>query len=297
MQLAEHKSAMRTRPMVQLLNFDLDHNNTLLKSDRVKVLNVNNIEHGIKEAKVLVFLAESHLVAASKIIHTLVKRNSLAALLIYFRSNQAWVLQESMAQAKVRTLKHTHVHNDNKVRQRVLRAWANGEQSSLIADASVDDTRLLIKLCSMDVITVPMSELKSLAKLNPREWSNLEVSQSGSHIYWPCADLHVDVEGLRSLADPEYRRKANQEKLIHDSAFGRAVAQLRTETKLTQVGISGISDRQIRRIESGESISAAAVANLARAHNMDTNEYMHRIARIIHSLNPDIAPAIPGTRK
>jgi transcriptional regulator with XRE-family HTH domain len=57
-----------------------------------------------------------------------------------------------------------------------------------------------------------------------------------------------------------------------DCLFGAAIAKLRTAKGLKQSEITGLSERQVRRIEKGEGTTYESLRRLAAAHGMDTRE-------------------------
>ena len=61
--------------------------------------------------------------------------------------------------------------------------------------------------------------------------------------------------------------------------MGRAIKAFRTEDKLRQRDIEGISTRQVRRIEKGEVRPRTdTLRHFARAHGLSLNEYLNRLA-------------------
>jgi hypothetical protein len=69
--------------------------------------------------------------------------------------------------------------------------------------------------------------------------------------------------------------------LIHedDTYFGCA--------GILQSRVEELTERQLRRIERGECrATAAAIAALAKAHDLDANAYMERLARVMPPSQP-----------
>jgi hypothetical protein len=67
-------------------------------------------------------------------------------------------------------------------------------------------------------------------------------------------------------------------KATHDRRYGAAIAKLRTAKGLKQSEITGLSERQVRRIEKGEGTTYESLRRLAAAHQMDTSEYLRQVA-------------------
>ncbi|MGB2924047.1 MAG: helix-turn-helix transcriptional regulator, partial [Limnothrix sp.] len=53
-----------------------------------------------------------------------------------------------------------------------------------------------------------------------------------------------------------------------------AIATFRKQSKLRQSDIDGVSSRQISRIENGESTKLETLELLAKAHNLEINDYL-----------------------
>jgi hypothetical protein len=61
------------------------------------------------------------------------------------------------------------------------------------------------------------------------------------------------------------------------------VRKVREEAGLKLSDISGISEKQLRRIESGECrLTSNAIGALSQAHKLAANEYMKKLAEKLH---------------
>lgn len=153
----------------------------------------------------------------------------------------------------------------------------------MIANATVIDDRLIVISCEPETYEIGFDALPSLRKLSSNERSDFGVSADGSYIYWPGADIHLDIDAIRNVLDPNWRDEAAAKRLEHDASYGHAIAELRKESGLRQSDIPGLSERRVRRIESGEGLTAAALRFLAVAHKMDLDEYLTALANIASS--------------
>ena len=62
--------------------------------------------------------------------------------------------------------------------------------------------------------------------------------------------------------------------------YGAAIRKVREEAGISQSKIEGLTERQLRRIEQGECrATRTALAALAKAHGLDANAYMERLAK------------------
>ena len=97
---------------------------------------------------------------------------------------------------------------------------------------------------------------------------------------WPGADVHLDLEAVRIALDPNARDRALRRRIVHDRRFGLAVAKLREAKRLRQSDVSGVSARQLRRIEAGEFMPRVdTLKKMAAAHRMKLPEYLDAVAQ------------------
>jgi hypothetical protein len=205
------------------------------------------------------------------------QHHRLRALLIR-EDTDTKVLPQLMDRANVRTLRNTLVHSGHDVPRRVLMAWQQNAQHELIATAYVVGDFLMAISCALDVIEVPFDATSALRSIPDKERSHFTISSEGSYIHWPQPDVHLDLDALRCAIDPGYREQRAAEALLYDRRFGEAVAALRKAHGLRQSDISGISERQVRRIEQGERPTSRAIGILAENHGLSAKEYLEAVA-------------------
>ena len=165
---------------------------------------------------------------------------------------------------------------------RIIKAWQSGSQHDLIARAIMADDYLLVMNCALESFQIRFDDLPALKKLSIKERSKFKVSDSGSYIYWPSGDIHLNIDSIRYVTDENWRKKFDLERIIHNKNFGRAIASVRQQHGLDKTSIHGLSDRQLRRIENeGARPGIETLTTLARAHKMDVNIYLNEIANHI----------------
>ena len=96
-------------------------------------------------------------------------------------------------------------------------------------------------------------------------------------------DLHLDIDGIRQLIEPDYRQQLVLERIRNDKCFGMAVAEVRSKYGLRQADIDGLSERQLRRIEDGARPRVKTLEKLSSAHGLDTNAYLNEVAEAIQA--------------
>jgi hypothetical protein len=120
--------------------------------------------------------------------------------------------------------------------------------------------------------------MPALKKVQPQDRESFELAEDGSFIHWPSADIHLDLDAIRAAIDPKWRKKSERVRQTHGRLYGRAIAALRRERGLTQTGIAGVSERQLRRIEESGAVSVRTMELLARAHQMTLSDYLDAVA-------------------
>lgn len=180
------------------------------------------------------------------------------------------------------------------VPERVINAWADDSQQVLIADAMVTTETLSVRNCALEKIEVPIAAIPALEKIHPEERGKFEITDGGSFIHWTDGDIDLDFDSLRYIADPEWQKKCDAERVLAEQGFGYAVKGIRELNNLTQAEIearTGISERQLRRYETeGIKPRLSSLEKLAQAHGVSLNDYLDRLARAV---NGPVAVIIP----
>jgi hypothetical protein len=182
-------------------------------------------------------------------------------------------------------MKNTIVYTDSEIPKRVLSAWQIGAQDQLIENATVSGDHLLVLGCSMEVLKIPFAAMPALQHISENDRSGFVISEEGSYIYWEGADMHLDIDAFRSAIDPVEKQKFEKLWLQHDQLFGQALKALRQQYQLKQSDIAGLSERQVRRIESGEGTKVATLELLAKAQGMELSTYLDAVASLIGSIS------------
>jgi len=169
--------------------------------------------------------------------------------------------------------------NPEAVRRIVLARRAHAEKE-LIASAAVEDGKLVVWSCEPVRFEVPVSEIPALAGMSAGALGRFEVSQSGSHIHWPDDDVDLNLDTIREHADPEVRREHQARARQEAARYAGAIRQLREERGLKQSDIAGLTDRQVRRLEQGDTVPQIdTLKRLANAHGMAIDDYLHELAK------------------
>lgn len=217
------------------------------------------------QKNVVIVSKASGLSSISEFIREVNEKNHLKGLFI--RADvKTELLPKLMHESGVSTLKHTFIHQNPEALCRLLRAWQLGTPDALIADASVAEDTLFVVSCSFQFYNIPFAVLPALRKLSPVNRNSFVIDEDGSFLYWPHDDIHIDIDTLKYHTNPKYRKKADLKRLQYNRKFGDTLKQLRKEASLRQSDIPGLSARQVRRIENGETpVTAGTLEKLAAA--------------------------------
>lgn len=191
------------------------------------------------------------------------------------------LLPQILQRANLRTVKNLVLHSDPDVPARVLRAYCLGAEEHLIADVRLVDGRLFLISCAGKTFDLPMDQHEALKKIPHPERGRFSIASDGAYVHWPTPDIHLDLEEVRILLDPEEREKVSVRKAQATAEFGQAVAALRRRHGLRQSDLPQLSERQVRRYEQGAHVPLASLRLLARAHEMEVAEYLGELARAV----------------
>jgi hypothetical protein len=230
-----------------------------------------------------------HLPESAKFVSEMNREHRLQALFV--RTDVPGLLPQMLDRAGLRSVRNILVHSDSSVPKRVLTAWLRNAQAELIAEATVADDRLIVVSCEPAMYEVGFDQMPALKKIERQHRKSFELAEDGSFIHWPSADIHLDLDAIRAVIDPKWRRKSERIRQTHGRDYGAAIAKLRKDHRLRQTDIAGISERQLRRIEESGAVSVRTMELLARAHQMTLSEYMNAVAGKLRAPSTDIKGA------
>lgn len=149
-----------------------------------------------------------------------------------------------------------------------------------IIDAYLVGDSLLVRGPKHRMLHVPMKNLPSLRDRPRVVQRNFQIDPDGSFILWPDIGVHLGWNQFLQSVEPNELRKAQQRSEGFNQRYGAAIKKLREEAGISQSKIPGLTERQVRRIEQGESrATSGALAALAKAHGLDTNTYLEKLSK------------------
>lgn len=231
-----------------------------------------------------VLVSPLHLRDVAGVVKAANRKKHLRGLFVEQGRDPHWVTT-MLDRADLRTLRNTLVHSDPEVFQRVLQAWQMGAQDQLIADATIQENMLFVRTCSLETVEIPLEALKALKNAGREAVLDFEISTEGAYIYWPRLDAHINIETIQVARDPALREEYKRGRLDDDRRTGLAIKELRKKAGLRQSDISGVSARQVRRIEGGEARARTeTLQHFARAHELTLNDYLNEISEVMEKV-------------
>lgn len=270
-------------PEMTVLMHDASSRDAIPHNEGIRVFARPRRATAVSARNVFVFVLATELPEVAEFVSLANRRHQLRALFVRENMDVHW-LPCLFERAGLRTLRNTLIHSDLIVPGRVLRAWAHGAQDELIADAHVANGRLFVTSCALQHYEVPVEKIAALRSISESEQKNFVIDEDGSYLHWPHPDVHLGLDAIRVAIDPAAYKRAFDAKAIRDQRYGKAIAKMRLAKELKQSDISGLSDRQLRRIERGESLSYESLGRLAAAHGMNLDDYLNELAKIVATL-------------
>ncbi len=287
---------MSHKKTMTVLVQDRENQDLVAHSKSVQVLNLSDL-HSLESAiNLFVLTSATGLPEIADIVRSANQKHHLRVLFIREDIDTKW-LPQMFDRANLRVMRNTLVHNGSDLPKRVINAWSMGAEEQLIADATVIGDRLLIFSCGMEKFEVPFLSMPALKCIPTDRRGSFLIADDGSYIYWESADIHLDLDAFRDAIDSTCKHKFEALKSTHDRFFGKAIASLRKKHKLRQSDITGLSERQVRRIELGEGTKIDTLNLLAKAHNMELDDYLNAVASSIREIPEEFGLPLKGETK
>jgi hypothetical protein len=164
--------------------------------------------------------------------------------------------------------------------RRIVLSRRSGAESELIASAAIEDGKLVVWSCEPVRFEVPVSDIPALARMPTGALTKFELTASGSRLRWPDADVDINLDTIREHADPEVRRQHEACARQEAARYADAIRRFREERGLKQSDIDGLTDRQVRRLEEGDTVPQIdTLRRLAAAHGMTVDDYLRELAK------------------
>ena len=164
--------------------------------------------------------------------------------------------------------------------ERVCFALVENESRGIIIDAYLAGDQLFVRGPKHRMLHIPIDSIRALRGQPRIAVRNFSVDPDGSFIYWPDLDVHLGWNQFLQAVDPAELLRAEQRSVSFNERYGAAIRKTRQAAGIFQSKVKGLTERQLRRIEQGESrATTSAVTALATAHGLDANAYMEKLTK------------------
>ncbi len=163
---------------------------------------------------------------------------------------------------------------------RLLHAIKIGAESDLILDAVINNDQLTVTGCDCETYSGPISDIPPLKSISKAQLE-FSIDQHGSYLHFPTKDIHLDLHTLRYIWDEGFRKQEAVKTMKRLRNWGERMTNFRKLHKLNQSDFDGLSDKQIRRFESGEQIpTLSALRKISKAYSMNVEDFISALGSI-----------------
>lgn len=204
--------------------------------------------------------------------------------LVFTREMPFEAFPTRMARLNIRDDRRLHIAalKDRKTVEAIIRRTICGlasPEDDRIVDAWWEGDTFVVLSPSFRRLSVPLARLSKWIGTDSDSIGNYEIDSDGSFVYWPHADIHLGWLQFHRLVDPAAALAARAKHDEFNRQYGEAIRSVRKRHGLRQSDISGLTPRQVGRIEKGECRATAnALTKLAKAHALKLNDYLSQLA-------------------
>ncbi len=186
----------------------------------------------------------------------------------------------------IRDAHRLHIARESELRRiadllsRLVRGITQPNGPRLIVDAWVEDRNLILLDPSFERLTVSFDKLKKYIGSNNTATRAFEIDEDGSFIYWPHTDTHLGWQQFMNIVDPTATLATDQRSQEFNRRYGAAIRAFREQSALKQTDVTGVTDRNLRRVEHGIiAASKTTLEALAKAHGLSLAAYLKELAK------------------
>ncbi len=204
--------------------------------------------------------------------------------LVFTREMPSEALPTRMARLNIRDDRRLHIAalKDRKTIEAIIRRAICGlasPEDDRIVDAWWEGDAFVVLSPSFQRLSIPLARLSRLIGADSDSISKYEIDSDGSFVYWPHADIHLGWLQFLRMVDPAAVLAARIKHEKFNRRYGSAIRSVRKTQGLRQSDISGLTPRQVGRIEKGECRATLnSLTKLAKAHDLKLNDYLFQLA-------------------
>lgn len=155
-----------------------------------------------------------------------------------------------------------------------------------ILDDRLEGGTLKVVSTDFEKLKIPLTSISHLKNASPDDLKQFELDEDGAFIYWPKLDVHLGWQQLSAIVYPERSIRAKQRSASFNKAFGGALRRMREDAGLTQSDMTGLSARQVQRIENGGCrATTKAISTYAAALERPVDVFLEKAAAFLKTNN------------
>lgn len=168
---------------------------------------------------------------------------------------------------------------DLKVINRFIHAWKIGAQNDLIADFKVNHRNQFYLLdCSLNLSQGNLGGIDLFSNATNEQIQKMEIDEHGNFIFWEDLDYHLDLGFFKGELDQEFKKKQIAKSLERNKNLGLKMKLFRESKGVTQGSFENISDKQIRRYESGAMYPTfKSLTSIAKRFDLTVTQYLEQV--------------------
>jgi len=168
---------------------------------------------------------------------------------------------------------------DEKVIDRFIHAWKIGAQNDLIADFKVNHRNQFYLLdCGLNLSQGNLSDIDLFAGATNEQIQKMKIDEHGNFIYWEDLDHHLDLNFFKGELDEEFKKREIAKSLERSKDFGVKMKLFRESKDVTQGSFDEISEKQIRRYESGAMYPTyKSLSSIAKRFGLTVTQYLAQV--------------------
>ncbi|MCP5493942.1 MAG: helix-turn-helix transcriptional regulator [Leptospiraceae bacterium] len=137
----------------------------------------------------------------------------------------------------------------------------------------LNDVKMIrILMGDLKVLYVPTSILRANSKGEKPNFSDIEIMEYGYYLRF--GRYEASVSGILYECDKEYRLRRKKERIETEISFGSCLRRYRIQKKIKQTDFKNISEKTVRRIESGEEVTDTAKRKILKELNILEDELL-----------------------
>ncbi len=222
---------------------------------------------------------KEHRELVSQLVH---HNKNLIRIIVEVEPNLQFAAENLINEFSLSAARKTLIESGEDTLKRVIHAWKADAQKVLIADFNIDaDLNFYLRSCDFQFYQGSLKKINLFKEVAIEKIKKFSVDVHGNYIYWSDLDYHLDLNFFRGEIDPEFKAKQILKSRSHEEHFATKMKFYREEKKINQNSFDGLSDKQIRRYEGGESYPTyKAMGVIAKKFGLTVTEYFEELQKI-----------------